>query len=223
MSTAILWTGGKDSVMAFLEVRERLEVTLLVTFVPEGEPRFLAHPLECVRAQARALGLEHREVVVRAPFEQGYEAAIDALADEGIETLVTGDVATVDGHDNWIVERARARVEVVRPLLGRPRGRMLRALVDSGVRAVCTLARRDAFDRSVVGTVLEGAFLDELRERDGVDGFDACGENGEYHTCVLDAPGFAFALALEGPRVERTGELEHLGFDSIRESPRRSG
>lgn len=217
MSGAVLWTGGKDSVMALLEARESMEVGLLVTFVPEAEPRFLAHPIELVRAQARALGLEQREVIVRAPFERGYEDALDALAREGVGAVVTGDIGLVDGHANWIVERARGRLRVVRPLWDRPRQAMLRALPERGVSAVCSLARLDAFPDSVVGRTLEGAFLDELCERDGVDGFDACGENGEYHTCVTDAPGFAFSIELQGQRVERHGEFEVLRFDSIAE------
>ena len=41
----------------------------------------------------------------------------------------------------------------------------------------------------------------ELLARLGIDGFDACGENGEYHTTVLGGPGFRYELCWREPRV----------------------
>ena len=59
---AVLWTGGKDSVMAWLDARQRLCVDRLVTFVPEPRRPFLAHPIEVMAAQAEALGIRHQVV-----------------------------------------------------------------------------------------------------------------------------------------------------------------
>lgn len=213
---AVLWTGGKDSVLAWLALRGSLDVRLLATFVPEPATPFLAHPLPLIRAQAASAGLPHRALPIREPWKESYEEAIDSLADEGIEVLVTGDMDRVDGHDSWIVERARGRVEVARPLWQAERRGVLQSLLDQGLHVRCTLARRDAFQRSIVGRRFDRELVGELGEREGVDGFDACGENGEYHTCVLDAPGFDRPLRLEGERVEQTGEFEHLVFDTVR-------
>jgi diphthine-ammonia ligase len=45
---AILWTGGKDSALAFFKgVNEGYSIERLITFVPPN-PIFLAHPLEIV-------------------------------------------------------------------------------------------------------------------------------------------------------------------------------
>jgi len=213
---AILWTGGKDSVLAWLAVREELDVRLFATFVPEPAKPFLAHPLPLIRAQAASVGLPHRSLSIREPWKESYEDAIGELAAEGIEVLVTGDMDRVDGHDNWIVERARGRVEVTRPLWQAERGDVLRKLLDHGMDVRCTLARRDAFDASIVGRRFDVQLIEELMARQGIDGFDACGENGEYHTCVLNAPGFERAVTLTGERVERTGDFEHLVFDAVR-------
>ena len=168
-----------------------------------------------MRAQARALGLEHRTLPVREPLDAAYEAAIETLAAEGIDVLVTGDMDRVAGHDNWIEERARGRVDVERPLWQADRASVLRELLASGLRAVCTLSRDDAFAEPLAGRELDAALVEELVSRPGHAGFDACGENGEYHTCVIDGPGFSRGLRLRGARVERAPGYHHLVFDSV--------
>ena len=219
---AVLWTGGKDSCLALLRVRERLDLRCLATFVPDPPRPFRAHPLATMRAQAAALALPHRLLPVREPFAATYEAGIDALAAEGIEVLVTGDLDRVAGHPSWIVERAAGRAAVERPLWEEDRAAVLRELVERGVRAVITLAPAGGVGAEYVGRALDAALVEELIARHGEEPagggppFDACGENGEYHTCVLDAPGFARPLALVDPRAETRGEYRQLVFAAIR-------
>ena len=219
---AILWTGGKDSTLAWLRMRDELDVVELVTFVPEPARPFLAHPLECARAQARSIGLAHRELTVREPYEAGYEAAIQTLADEGIEVLVTGDMDRVHGHDSWIVERARGRAEVVRPLWKADRIEILRELARHEVQAICTLARNDTPARELVGQMLDAERIEGLVAAHGEDGFDACGENGEFHTCVLWAPGFQDRLELETAGTEDLGWATRLVVEGVTTTPRES-
>lgn len=212
----VLWTGGKDSMMAMLAARERLHIACLATFVPKPARPFRAHPVETMKAQAAALGLEHRVLPVGEPLAESYERAIDSLAAEGIDTLVTGDMDRVAGHDNWIVERARDVVAVERPLWQVDRIAALRELLRRGVRAVCTLSYDNVFSEPLVGRELDEELVGQLIERHGVDGFDACGENGEYHTCVIAGPGFERPLEFVNARVEPGDGFHSLVFDEIR-------
>jgi diphthamide synthase (EF-2-diphthine--ammonia ligase) len=54
-----------------------------------------------------------------------------------------------------------------------------------GFRAVTTCVDTHAIDRSFAGRVIDEQFLSELPE-----GVDPCGENGEFHSFVWDAPIF---------------------------------
>ena len=104
---AVLWTGGKDCALALHEARRSgLPVEELVTFAPPS-PVFLAHPLPFLKLQAAAMGLRHRVVTIRPPAEDGYTQAVKALQSEGIGTLVTGDIAEVEGRPNWMREVSR--------------------------------------------------------------------------------------------------------------------
>src|SRR5688500_18360768 len=94
----MLWTGGKDSMLALHEAREKgYDVKGLITCTPEN-PSFLAHPLEIMRLQSEALGLPHLAVVIREPYDEGYAQALRGLKEwKGIDTVITGDIATVNG------------------------------------------------------------------------------------------------------------------------------
>ena len=147
---AMLWTGGKDSALALSEAKALgYTVRCLVTFAPPN-PTFLAHPMAFIELQAQALGLPHRIVTVSKPLEYAYEAGLSQLRDEtGIDGVITGDIAEVDGHPNWIRERSTAiGMRVSTPLWGRDRTTLLRRLRRAGfrIRISCVDTRRMSRD-----------------------------------------------------------------------------
>jgi uncharacterized protein (TIGR00290 family) len=219
-SAVVLWTGGKDSALALEEVRRKgVGTRELVTFVP---PRatFRAHPLSLMRAQSVSLGIPHRRIRICPPFRLSYEVAIRRLREEGITTLVTGDIAPVEGYPNWLVERARpAGVKVERPLWGRDRTALLKRMLSLRFRPVFTAVRCPPFSPDWVGRPLDAKSVDDLRALASSTPFDICGEQGEYHTMVLDGPGFRTPVLLPDFTTARHGGLHCL---SLRE-PRSSG
>lgn len=213
---AMLWTGGKDSSLALHEaVQGGLAVERLVTFAPP-EPRFLAHPLDVIALQADAIGLPHQLVTIRAPFAEGYEASLRALRDDGIDAVVTGDIALVGGAPNWIRERSRpVGMEVHTPLWGRDREAVLADLARARfvVRFSCVETRW--LDASWVGRTLDERAIAELRAVRERTGFDLCGEEGEYHTLVTAGPPFARAIELRSWSTRTTDTLAHLEIHAM--------
>jgi uncharacterized protein (TIGR00290 family) len=209
-NAAMLWTGGKDSALALAEAqRVGCVVRCLVTFVPP-EPRFLAHPIAFMELQARALGLPHVRLNVSKPFRDGYENALRKLKDaQGINTVITGDIAEVDGLPNWIRERSRAvGLEVLTPLWGRDRSELLQQLLARRFRVLFSLVKTRWLSPDWVGRELDAAAVADLRALRERNGLDLCGENGEYHTLVTDGPQFkqrirvgAFATRVENAQA----------------------
>jgi diphthine-ammonia ligase len=196
MRTAILWTGGKDSVLAYHR-SARADVTDLVTFVPPAA-QFQAHDLELMGAQARSLGVPHRRIIVDEPYERGYESALRELREEGIERVVTGDIAEVDGHPNFIAACARGSgIQAEFPLWGVDRQAYLAEIVSLGFEVIFTLVNEPWFDASWVGRRLDAQSLDELAAMHRTCGLDVTGENGEYHSMVLGGPGFETPIPIE--------------------------
>jgi diphthine-ammonia ligase len=197
MNTAVLWTGGKDSALA-LHRSPPSSVRELVTFVPP-EAHFQAHDLELMSWQARALGLPHRRMIVDLPYRQGYERALAELLASGIECVVTGDIAPVDGHPNFVAEcAASVGMNVSLPLWDVDRRAHLQEIVELGFDVVLTLVNEPWLDATWVGRHLDARALRELDQLSVRNGLDQAGENGEYHSMVLGGPGFQAALEVTG-------------------------
>ena len=189
---AVLWTGGKDSALACYKARlQGYQIIGLFTFVPhQGE--FLAHPISFMRHQAEALGLRHHTVEVREPFEKGYEAAISHLKERyGADTLVTGDIDEVDCHPNWVRKcSARCDINVLTPLWKLDRVGLLNELLSCKFKAIFSCVKEPWFSKDWLCTELDRISIERLCLIDVQPKLDICGEQGEYHTLVLDGPTF---------------------------------
>jgi uncharacterized protein (TIGR00290 family) len=200
------WSGGKDSCLAFLRaVDAGLEPLALVTMLTEDGARSRSHglPVAVLDAQAAALGLP---LLTRpaswAGYEEGFVSALRAGRELGAAAVVYGDIDLAD-HRAW-EERvsARAGLDAVLPLWQQPRSHLLDELFDRGVVAELVAARDGLVSPDLLGRRLDFGLVEELRAL----GIDACGEEGEYHSVVVDAPSFAHRLGLRhGERVLRDG------------------
>ena len=139
------------------------------------------------------MGLPHYVINVEEPFEQGYEDAISSIKKgSGIDVLVTGDISEVAGHEpNWMAGRCeRCGVDMLSPLWHLDRIELLNRLLSLGFKAVFSCVKRPWFTEEWLGQELSPDSLERLCELSKRTGFDLCGEQGEYHTWVLDGPRF---------------------------------
>jgi diphthine-ammonia ligase len=211
-NAAMLWTGGKDSSLALFEAgRNGYDVRCLVTFAPP-EPDFLAHPLTFMKLQAQALRLPHHVLPVREPFAEGYETHLRAMRSEmGIDAVVTGDIAEVNGAPNWIRERSRpVGMEVHTPLWGRDRQLLLEQLLSQRFVVRFSCIKKRWLTENWVGRTLNPATIGELQTVREHTGLDLCGEEGEYHTLVTDGPQFSCAIEVQSYSVRATESLAFM-------------
>lgn len=216
-NAAMLWTGGKDSSMALYEADQNgYCVSCLVTFAPP-EPDFLAHPLAFIKMQAQALALPHHVFPISAPFEKSYETSLCRLRDEmGINCVVTGDIAEVDGNPNWIRERSRpVGMSVHTPLWGRDRNALLRELLDRGFKARFSCVRTRRLNESWIGRELDCSAIAELRIIRERTGLDLCGEEGEYHTMVIDGPQFTRGIDIRSYSKRVADSLAYMEIHEL--------
>lgn len=218
-NVAMSWTGGKDSSLAFYEA-EMLgyKINCLVTFAWDQET-FLAHPLDFIGLQAEALGRPHYRIDVKEPFDRSYESAISSLKGQhGIGTLVTGDIGEVAGHDpNWIVERAACcNVEVIRPLWHNNRIELLNRLLELRFKVAFSCVKRPWFTDEWLGMELSTGTIQQLVQISQRTGLDICGEQGEYHTLVLDGPQFKKRVRIESYSKREKDSVMYLALESFR-------
>ncbi|HET7626336.1 MAG TPA: diphthine--ammonia ligase [Verrucomicrobiae bacterium] len=217
-NAAVLWTGGKDSVLALHEAaRNGCRVRCLVTFTPP-EPDFLAHPIAFMKLQAEALSLPHFLRPVREPFAESYEAGLRWLKEtNGIDTVITGDIAEVNGSPNWIRERSRSvGMNVITPLWEQDRLALLQQLLAAEFKVVFSCVKTKWMNAGWVGRELNHQTIAELRALREQNGLDLCGEQGEYHTLVTDAPEFKHGVHLGAFRVREREELAYLEMEQTK-------
>ncbi len=200
------WSGGKDSCLALHRAGQAgATPACLVTMMIEDGRRSRSHGLrqDVVEAQAAAMGLP---LFCRATSWNEYERNfIDLLADVralGVGVGVFGDI-DLQPHRDW-VERvcAQADMKALLPLWNAPRLDMVHECIDAGIDCRIVSCKADLMGPEYLGMSLTR----ELAASLDAAGIDACGENGEFHTVVVDAPMFNMPLELEaGERYEHGG------------------
>lgn len=204
------WSSGKDSAWTLHALRKEpgVEVVGLLTTVNTTHGRVAMHStrLELLMAQARAVELPVQVVPLPWPCSNdAYEQAMRAAIDEGLELgsthIAFGDLFLDDVRAYRIKLLEGSGLEPIFPLWHEPTSSLARRMVDAGVDAVLTSVDAKKLPRSFAGRRFDHALLDDLPE-----GVDPCGENGEFHTCVLAGPMFREPLsAALGEVVERDG------------------
>jgi uncharacterized protein (TIGR00290 family) len=201
---AISWSGGKDSALALMRARARFDIVLMLTMFDERGERSRSHGQRpgIFRAQAERLGLDL--VQGRGSWEtydRGFSDMLREARTRGVSHVIFGDILYREHHD-W-AERlsSDAGLVAVEPLFGEATHALFREFVGLPGRAVIVTARQGALDESWLGRELSASLLPELARL----GVDPCGENGEYHTIVLDCPAFRAPLDVRPGRVASIG------------------
>ena len=202
---AFHWSGGKDSAHALgrLLADDRHAVRCLVTTVDAATGASTVHgiPPWLLEAQADAIGLPLHTVRLRDPGLADYREAMTAhattLRDEGIEAVGFGDLHRSGARRHHEALFTPLGLEVVEPLWQMTSHECVAAFLASGIEARIIVVDADVLGREHVGAVLDRELVDALP-----DGCDPCGELGEYHTVVTDAPYFRGPVPLPQAPVE---------------------
>ena len=206
----ISWSSGKDSAFALHEVRRagEFEVVGALTTVTETFGRVSIHGVrqEILQAQCEAANLPQRIVPIPYPCpNEIYEArmgeAVAQAAACGVTHMIFGDLYLADIRAYREQKLAGTGITPVFPLWNRPTPELARAMMASGLEAYLATVDLKRLPAQFAGRKFDSRLLADLPE-----GIDPCGENGEFHTCVVAGPMFAHRLAVStGERVERDG------------------
>jgi diphthine-ammonia ligase len=222
MRVAASWSGGKDSCLACHKaIAQGHDVTHIVTFI--WETPSLAHPLPLIALQTKALGIEHVEARVKEPYFGQYRETISRLIKEnGIEGIVTGDISFVDSyHGNWIDDVCKGlSIDVIKPLWGVDRYEILNELLSQGFKAVFTCVKQPWFDERWLGRELDWECLKDLEGVRKKYGIDLCGELGEYHTMIIDAPFFKEAIEISKFSKEKQDTVLFMRISEFSSKPK---
>jgi len=206
---ALFWSGGKDAALALHRLRgdTRYDVVMLVTTFSENHDRVVMHGVrrELVETQAARMNLPLRAIhLPAAPDHSVYDAAMAelyaSLRDEGITTVGFGDIFLEDLRAYREEGLQRAGLTGIFPLWGGDTRALVNEMAAGGIRATVVCADASKLPPHFLGREVDTAFVANLPA-----GVDPCGERGEYHTLVWDAPMFSAPVLFEkGDAVHRS-------------------
>jgi uncharacterized protein (TIGR00290 family) len=206
----IAWSSGKDSAWALHEVRRTgaYEVVGALTTVTDTFARVSMHGVreELLRAQLDAAGLS--AIIVPIPYpcpNDVYELRMtNALAQaraQGVTHIIFGDLFLEDVRTYREQKLAGTGIAPLFPLWQRPTAALAREMIGAGVETYLVSVDLKQLAREFAGRRFDRSLLAELPA-----GADPCGENGEFHSCVVAGPMFARRIPVQlGETIERDG------------------
>ena len=208
----VLWSGGKDCNLSLHIAKQKgYDVLALVTFY-SSSTEFRAHAKELMDLQSKSLGIPHMLLQVEEPFAENYEVQLTKLKNQlGIEVVISGDISEVHGNSNWISDRAAAvNLQTFLPLWHADRVDVMKQLLNSNFEVVLSMVKEPWFDTSFLGRKITPELIDEFQRLGKENGLDLCGEQGEYHTMVLNGPGYRSPITIEKFSTEKHNEMFHF-------------
>ena len=210
MRVAVSWSSGKDSAWALHLLRQdpSVEVVALVTTLNEQFDRVAMHAVrhQLLDLQAASVGLPLWTVPLPWPCSnEQYELRMTALCEravgEAVQAIAFGDLFLADIRAYREKQLAGTGLTPLFPVWQIPTGDLARTMIASGLRAKITCVDPRVLDAGFAGRDFDSQFLADLPPQ-----IDPCGENGEFHSFVYDAPVFRRPIKVSvGEIIERDG------------------
>lgn len=208
------WSGGKDSCLAcYKAIKQGYNVKYLLNFISKEFRRCCFHGIEAelIQLQAELTGIPLIQKEVTADmqeYEKEFKAAVSELKD--IKAIVFGDIY-LEEHLNWVKRVCRdLDISAIEPLWNSSPMDLIEEFIDLGFKAIVVSCQADKFGKDFVGKYIDKDLLAELKAKN----ICPCGENGEFHTLVVDGPIFKRRIEiLESEPILKEGFWKHWFLD----------
>lgn len=191
------YSGGKDSVLAIHRAMKQGMIldALIITYNTDlGRSWFHGIPQDVLGAVSESVGVPVKLIQTSgADYAVNFEQVLRKQKSLGTEICVFGDI-DIEGHLEWGRERCAAvGMEAYYPLWHEVREELVKESIDSGFEARITVVDTKRLNADFLGCKLTHRVIRKIE----VAGADVCGENGEYHTFVVDGPIFSHPIPVE--------------------------
>ena len=214
------WSGGKDSALSLHHILQNneYEVEHLLTSLNDSFKRVSMHGVreELLDQQAENIGislvkLRLAETVSMEEYQAKMAETISPLINSGVEYSIFGDIFLEDLRKHREERLEEIDMKGVFPLWKRPSLELLDEFWDLGFRTIVVAINGNQLDKSFCGRILDRDFVKDLPPT-----VDPCGENGEFHTFVFEAPYFKDSIKFElGETVDKTYNFKNSDGDDL--------
>lgn len=206
------WSGGKDSALCLYKILQtgKYDVSHLLTSVNAVHDRISMHGVRrsLLVAQAEAIGIPLTTIELpEQPDMTAYENAmmdkVNELKSAGSRTAIFGDIFLEDLRKYREEKLKEVGIECTFPLWKMDTKMLVKEFIALGFKSILVCVNEKYLDKSFCGRVIDESFLNDLPEN-----VDPCGENGEFHSFVFEAPIF------NKPIPFTKGEIVYKKYDA---------
>lgn len=196
MKVAVLFSGGKDSTMAFYKASaEGHEVEYLVSLISDNPASYMFHVanIHITELSAEALGVPLIKKVTKGIKEEELEDlknVLRDLKDKGVDGIYSGALHSV--YQKSRVDRIcdELGLKSCAPLWHIDPEKYMKEIINLGFEVIITSVSAEGLDESWLGRKVDLESLDEIKELNKKYGMHMAFEGGEAETLVLDGPVF---------------------------------
>ncbi len=210
INTVLNWSSGKDAALAYhkLSNQSGYKVTQLLTTLSQEYERVFMHGTreQLLDLQADRMKLPLKKVKLPASpddnlYKDAMRTAMQQFASEDITAAAFGDIFLEDLKTYREQQLAQINMQAVFPLWNMDTRSLVAEVEQVGIKAIIVCVSDNHLGKELLGREINADLLQDLPA-----GVDPCGENGEYHSFVYDAPFFHSPIAV------KTGEIVHKQY-----------
>ena len=210
MKAVGLFSGGKDSLYAVhLVEKQGVVVDQLLTLLPNLPwPSPHAENIEALKILAGSMG--RRLTIVDFKREGAFVEALKSLE---VDALVAGDIF-VEAHVAGLQDVcSKVGLELLEPIYGRDTSELFHEIFSSGFKALITGVNLKHLGEEWLGFTISketsAAFLSKIGS------VDPLGENGEFHTLVLECPLYAKSFTVKSVERKAAKGMAYLNVSIV--------
>ncbi|MDE3234743.1 MAG: diphthine--ammonia ligase [Bacteroidota bacterium] len=197
MNALCSWSGGKDSCFALMQaIRQGYRPKILLNVLNEQGKISRSHgiPSAILAAQAAAASLPiHLISSSWNEYEIKFTHALQELSSQyHLTHAVFGDI-DLQPHRDWEEKVCiDSGLTAILPLWQQDRKKLVIQMLEEGIVTMIVSCNK-IMGEKFLGRILSIEIIEELEAL----GIDPCGENGEFHTLVLDCPLFNHPIKVD--------------------------
>lgn len=206
------WSSGKDAALAYHTILQEGtgEVTHLLTTLSQEHERVFMHGIreELLDMQAARMKLPLLKVKLPASpddnlYKQAMQETLTGLKEQRVTVAAYGDIFLEDLRKYREEQLSQIGMRAIFPLWKKDSKELVRMIEQAGIEAIVVCVNEKYLGKEFLRRKINSEFLDSLPAN-----VDPCGENGEFHTFVYNAPFFSEPIPIT------TGAIVHKKYEA---------
>ncbi len=211
------WSGGKDSCLAcYNAIKKGYDVKYIFNTISKEFKRVNFHGTskDLLEKQTEAVSIPLCQIETTPDnYTPEFKDAVSKLMEkEDIEGMVFGDIY-LEEHKKWIDDVCDdLDIKAIMPLWNKKSEDVINEFINYDFEAIVVgvWTKNIKNGDEWVGRKIDKKFIDYVK---GYNGIDICGENGEYHSFVIDGPLFKKKIdILATKKVYKEGEYDGITY-----------